>query len=157
MLTEKPYPIRAMIVMGSNPLSSQADTRKVYRALKSLDLLVVLELVNTPTTMLADYVLPIAGALESPVLQTNAGISNIAYGGEAAIPPMYERHYDFDFWRGLAIRLGQEADWRGKHSTRAWTPPLNPWVSIGQNSAKAAYITVHRLIESMHKIIHRLE
>jgi thiosulfate reductase / polysulfide reductase chain A len=111
MTTGKPYPIRAMVVMGSNPLSSQADTRLVYQALKSLDLLVVLELVNTPTTMLADYILPIAGPLEKPVLQTNAGVSNIAYGGEAAIPPMYERHYDFDFWRGLGLLLGQENDW----------------------------------------------
>ncbi|MBN1538343.1 MAG: molybdopterin-dependent oxidoreductase [Anaerolineales bacterium] len=111
MTTGMPYPIRAMIVMGSNPLSSQADTHLIYEALKSLDLLVVLELVNTPTTMLADYVLPIAGVLERPVLQTNAGIANIAYGGNAAISPMYERHYDFDFWRGLGVRLGQKDDW----------------------------------------------
>ncbi len=111
MTTGSPYPIRAMIVMGSNPLSSQADTRLVYQALKSLDMLVVLELVNTPTTMLADYVLPIAGALERPMLQTNAGVANIAYGGEAAIPPLYERRYDFDFWRGLGMRLGQAKDW----------------------------------------------
>ena len=33
----------------------------------------------------ADYVLPMAGTLEQPVLQTNAGVANIAYGGAAAL------------------------------------------------------------------------
>jgi anaerobic selenocysteine-containing dehydrogenase len=111
MLTGEPYPIRAMVVMGSNPLSSQADTRSVYQALKSLDLLVALELTRTPTSMLADYVLPIAGGLERSVFQTNAGTANIAYGGKAAVPPYYERRTDFDFWRGLGLRMGQSEYW----------------------------------------------
>ncbi len=64
MLNDDPYPVRAMIVMGSNPLSAHADTKRIYRALKSLDLLVALELTQTPVTCLADYVLPIAGGLE---------------------------------------------------------------------------------------------
>ena len=55
MLEGKPYPVRAMIVLASNPLLSQADSRLVYRALKSLDLLVVIDLFRTPTAMLADY------------------------------------------------------------------------------------------------------
>jgi len=111
MLTGKPYPIRAMIVMGSNPLSSHADTQLVYRALKNLDFLVALELTRTPTSMLADYVLPIAGSLERSVFQTNAGTANIAYGGKGAVAPYYERRPDFDFWHGLGIRLGQEEYW----------------------------------------------
>ena len=100
-----------MIVMGSNPLSSHADTQLIYQALKSLDLLVTLELTQTPTSMLADYVLPIAGGIERSVFQTNAGTANIAYGGMGAVPPYYERRPDFDFWRGLGIRMGQEKYW----------------------------------------------
>ncbi len=111
ILNGEPYPIRAMVVLGSNPLSSQADTQLVYRALKSLDLLVALELTRTPTALLADYVMPIAGGLERPVLQTNAGTANIAYGGRAAVPPYYERRTDFDFWRGLGLRMGQAEYW----------------------------------------------
>ena len=111
MLYGYPYPIRAMVVMGSNPLLSQADTRLVYQALKSLDLLVSLELHLTPTAMLADYILPIAGGLERPVLQTNAGTANIAYGGPAAVVPLFERRTDFDFWRQLGVRMGQAEYW----------------------------------------------
>ena len=111
MLTGKPYPIRAMIVMASNPLLTQADSRLIYKALKSLDLLVVLEQFPTPTAMLADYVLPSAGVLERPLLETKAGTANIAYGGQAAVQPYYERRPDYDFWRGLGLRLGQEKYW----------------------------------------------
>ena len=114
MLEGKPYPVRAMIVLASNPLLSQADSRLVYRALKSLDLLVVIDLFRTPTAMLADYALPAAGSLERAVVQTNAGTANIAYGGDRAVHPMYERRVNFDFWRGLAVRMGQEKDWPWK-------------------------------------------
>jgi len=111
MLTGEPYPIRAMMVMGSNPLLTQADSKLVCDALKSLDLLVVLEYFKTPTAMLADYVMPSAGGMERPVVQTNAGVANLAYGGPAAVRPRYERHTDFDFWRTLGVRHGQAADW----------------------------------------------
>ena len=111
VLESKPYPVRVMIVLASNLLLSQADSKLVYRALKSLDLLVVFDLFQTPTAMLADYVLPAAGSLERPVLQTYGGTANIVYGGDKAIDPMYERRANFDFWRGLAVRMGQEKDW----------------------------------------------
>jgi len=111
MLTGEPYPVRALIVMGSNPLLTQADTRLIYRALKSLDLLVALEYFQTPTAMLADYILPTAGGQERPLFQTHAGIANIAYGGDAAVAPYYERRSDYFFWRELALRLGQAERW----------------------------------------------
>jgi thiosulfate reductase/polysulfide reductase chain A len=111
MLTGEPYPIRSMIVMASNPLLTQADTHLIYQALKNLDLLVVLELFQTPTAILADYVLPIAGVLERPLLQTNAGTTNLAYGGEQAVEPYYERRPDFYFWKELGLRLGQVDYW----------------------------------------------
>ena len=111
MLSGKPYPIRAMIVSGSNPLLSQADSRLIERALRSLDLSVSLELFHTPVTALSDFVLPMAGSLERPVLQTNAGVANLAYGGPAAIGPLFERRTDFAFWRDLGIRCGQNREW----------------------------------------------
>ncbi len=106
-----PYPIRAMIVSGSNPLICQADSRLIFDALNKLDLLVALELFQTPTSVLADYVLPMAGSLERPVLQTNAGVADIAYGGPRALAPLFERRCDFDFWRELGLRCGQETFW----------------------------------------------
>ncbi|KTE91505.1 dehydrogenase [Desulfitobacterium hafniense] len=126
MLTGEPYPIRSMIVMASNPLLTQADTQLVYRALKSLDLLVVLELFETPTSMLADYVLPSAGVLERPLLETKAGVANIAYGGDQAVGPYYERRPDYDFWRELGLRLGQEKAWPWETYREALEYSLSP-------------------------------
>lgn len=126
MLTGEPYPIRSMIVMASNPLLTQADTQLIYNALKSLDLLVVLELFETPTLMLADYVLPSAGVLERPLLETKAGVANIAYGGDQAVEPYYERRPDYYFWRELGLRLGQEKDWPWESYREALEYSLSP-------------------------------
>ena len=146
MLTGEPYPIRALIVMATNPLLTQADSRLVYEALKSLDLLVVLELFPTPTSMLADYVLPSAGALERPLLETKAGTANVAYGGAPAVRPYYERRPDYDFWRELGLRLGQEKDWPWESLPVALAASLAPtgWTwedfcQVGLYASQAEY------------------
>ena len=126
MLEGKPYPVRSLIVMASNPLLTQADTNLVYRALKSLDLLVVLELFKTPTAMLADYILPVAGIMERPLLETNAGTANIAYGGDQAVEPYYERRPDYYFWRQIGIRLGQTKEWPWETYSEALQASLKP-------------------------------
>ncbi|WP_321365324.1 molybdopterin-dependent oxidoreductase [uncultured Desulfuromusa sp.] len=126
MLESQPYPIRAMVVSGSNPLICQADSQLIGKALKSLDLLVALELFPNSVTALADYVLPMAGSLERPVLQTNAGVANIAYGGPEAIKPLHERRCDYDFWRELGLRCNQQEHWPWKDFTASLDDILAP-------------------------------
>jgi len=58
--TGDPYRIRALLIFGSNPLVTVANSREVYESLRKLDLLVVAELFMTPTAARADYVLPAA-------------------------------------------------------------------------------------------------
>ena len=58
MRTGDPYRIRALLIFGSNPMVTVANTREVYESLLKLDLLVVTDLFMTPTAALADYVLP---------------------------------------------------------------------------------------------------
>ncbi|MDR0501089.1 MAG: molybdopterin-dependent oxidoreductase [Coriobacteriales bacterium] len=106
-----PYRVSALICMGANPLVTYADISLVHKALHALDLLVVLEYYMTPTAQLADYVLPIAGALERPLFQAHGGVANFAYGGTAALAPYYERRTDYEFWRELGCRLGQTEHW----------------------------------------------
>ncbi len=111
VLEGDPYPIRALIIEATNPLITYADTPLVHKALHALDLVVALEYRLTPTAALADYVLPIAGAVERPVFQAHGGVANIVYGGPAAIEPYYERRTDYDVFRELGIRFGQEDHW----------------------------------------------
>lgn len=111
METGEPYPVRALIVEATNPILTYADTHRVCNALMNLDLIVVLDYYMTPTAALADYVLPSAAAMERPTFQAHGGVANMAYGGDAAVEPYYERKVDYDVFRELGIRLGQADSW----------------------------------------------
>ncbi|MCF8144979.1 MAG: molybdopterin-dependent oxidoreductase [Deltaproteobacteria bacterium] len=56
--------LRAMIISGSNPLRSYADTSAYNEAFKALDLLVTIEIALTETAAMSHYVLPAASAFE---------------------------------------------------------------------------------------------
>lgn len=118
MVSGEPYPIRALITLASNPMVTQPNTKLLYKALKSLDLYVVMDFWKTPCAELADYVLPPASWMERPILWDFVGYSNVMISGEAALPPSipgeYDHRTDFDFWRGLGIRLGQGEFWPWK-------------------------------------------
>ncbi|OQX17844.1 MAG: molybdopterin oxidoreductase [Desulfobulbaceae bacterium A2] len=60
MTMGEPYRVRGLLVFGSNPLTTLAESKKVHAALQQLELLVVTDLFMTPTAELADYVLPAA-------------------------------------------------------------------------------------------------
>ena len=111
MVTGEPYPVRALIVEAANPLVTYANSKLVHEAIGHLDLLVVLEYYLTPTAQMADYVLPVAAAFERPVFQMQGGVANVAYGGPAAVKPYHERRCDYEFFRELGLRLGQEDAW----------------------------------------------
>ncbi|MFC1958871.1 molybdopterin-dependent oxidoreductase [Chloroflexota bacterium] len=64
IFTGKPYPIKAMLLHGTNPVITRANANEVYRALSQVDFLVVSDFFLTPTVELADIVLPAATWLE---------------------------------------------------------------------------------------------
>lgn len=111
ILTGQPYPVKALLTLSSNPMVTVPNTKLVYQALKAVDLYVVTDFFMTPSAQLADYVLPATTYLERPWLWTYSGI----VGSERALPKAvegrYDRRDDYDVWRGLALQLGQEADW----------------------------------------------
>jgi anaerobic selenocysteine-containing dehydrogenase len=80
----------------------------------------------TPTAMLSDYVLPAASWLERPVATSSFGTSNFIILSERPIQPLYERRTDFEFWRELGIRLGQEEYWPWKTLEEAYEYRLKP-------------------------------
>lgn len=64
VLSEQPYPIRALFIMGSNPLVTQSNALKVEQGLRKINFVVVSEMFMTPTAQLADIVLPASSWLE---------------------------------------------------------------------------------------------
>lgn len=132
IITGKPYPIKALISMASNPIVAQANTKLVYEALKSpnLELFVVVDHFMTPSAELADYVLPAACWLERPQISTFMGYGNYIAAGEAALPTSmpgeYDYRTDYEFWQGLGTRLGQEEYWPWKTLEEAYDYRLKP-------------------------------
>ncbi len=65
MISGEPYRVRALWIIGSNPLLTATQGLKIERALKEyLEFTVVSDLFMTPTAQLADLVLPAATWLE---------------------------------------------------------------------------------------------
>ncbi|MEU6346784.1 molybdopterin oxidoreductase family protein [Streptomyces sp. NPDC046977] len=99
-----PDGVRALLVMGSNPVVSAPRAAQVTRRLRSLDLLVVSDLVLSETAQLADVVLPSAQWAEETGTMTNLE-GRVILRQKAVEPPAGVRT---DLWvlRELAARLG---------------------------------------------------
>ncbi len=65
VLSGKPYPIKALFIMGSNMLVVRSDSLRLAQALEKIDFIAAVDLFMTPTTQMADIVLPAASWLET--------------------------------------------------------------------------------------------
>ena len=63
--------VKAMVILGENPVVSDADSLHVEKALKAVDFLLVIDIFPTPTTELADVVLPGTSFAEKEGTYTN--------------------------------------------------------------------------------------
>ncbi|GAG52324.1 unnamed protein product, partial [marine sediment metagenome] len=74
IMSDEPYPIRALFVMGSNTLLNQTDPIRTAQAFKKVEFTAVAELFMTPTAQLADILLPASSWLENDeVADTHMG------------------------------------------------------------------------------------
>ena len=109
VLSEKPYPIKALIVTGGNPALTLPDSNKVAEALQKLDLLVVISPFMTETAEMAHIVLPACTFLEKMglgmVYGINAGLPYVLLRKQVVEPPG-EAWADWKFWTELARRMG---------------------------------------------------
>lgn len=65
IISGKPYRMRVLWIMGSNPMLTATHAMEVRKALGLLEFLVVSDLFMTPTAQMADLVLPAASWLET--------------------------------------------------------------------------------------------
>ncbi|WP_204117345.1 molybdopterin-dependent oxidoreductase [Paraburkholderia sp. C35] len=108
-----PYPVKAFVTLGNNTLMSFANMQLIERALLNQDLVVAVEHFRTPTAQLADYILPGDAWLERNALADGFGWTAIYRPSQKVVEPPGECRGVYDFWRGLAIRmgLGQHFPW----------------------------------------------
>jgi anaerobic selenocysteine-containing dehydrogenase len=118
ILDEKPYPVKAFVAFGCNPVMSNADAGRARAALTKLEFGVGIDLFMTPTTELCDYVLPATSFLEMANLTTAfeyrpSGKTHLQYRA-AVVPPLHERRSDTWIVFELARRMGMaEHFWNG--------------------------------------------
>ncbi|GAA3365382.1 hypothetical protein GCM10017744_067890 [Streptomyces antimycoticus] len=98
--------VRALLLMGSNPLVSAPRAAHVESRLRSLDFLAVADVVLSETAALADVVLPVAQWAEETGTMTN--LEGRVILRRAALTPPPGVRTDLSVLSGLAARLGWE-------------------------------------------------
>ncbi|MFF9175783.1 molybdopterin oxidoreductase family protein [Streptomyces sp. NPDC014793] len=98
--------IRALLLMGSNPVVSAPRAAHVEERLRSLDFLAVCDVVLSETAELADVVLPVTQWAEETGTTTSLE-GRVLLRRRAVAPPAGVRS-DLDVLHGLAARLGVE-------------------------------------------------
>jgi anaerobic selenocysteine-containing dehydrogenase len=104
MLGQGEYPLKGLVITAANPVVTHPDTRKVERAFRRLDLLVVNDFFMTRTARLAHYVLPAETFLERSEIHCNTKYHRVYLTRKVAEIPGIQNEYRL--WRDLAFRLG---------------------------------------------------
>jgi anaerobic selenocysteine-containing dehydrogenase len=116
ILTPGEGQVRALIVVGGNPVLAWPDQPKTLRALAKLDLLVVLDVRETPTTSRADYVIASTHFMERAELSLLGDFfyeAPFAQFTERISEPEGDLTEDKTFFVELARRMGTQLELPG--------------------------------------------
>lgn len=102
ILSQEPYAIKAFLEFHGNAMM-WPNSNRFFRALKKLDLHVVVNLFMTPSARLADVVLPATTFLER--VGANSGTDSYAFLPQPAVEPMFECWSDYEIIFELAKRM----------------------------------------------------
>jgi predicted molibdopterin-dependent oxidoreductase YjgC len=109
--------LKALYVIGENPVQSEADQKRATHLLESLDCLVVQDLFLTGTAQIADVVLPAAAAAfesEGTVTSSERRVQRM----RRTIAPAGNSRDDLTIIFDLARRMGR--DWGSPDPERVW-------------------------------------
>jgi thiosulfate reductase/polysulfide reductase chain A len=107
ILTEKPYPVKALIINRFDALKSIPDTNRTKRAFDNLDLIVAIDVNFSDSAWYADVVLPESTYFErTDCIQQANGLKPQMFLRAQAIPPMFDTRESAMIIKELAERLG---------------------------------------------------
>jgi anaerobic selenocysteine-containing dehydrogenase len=101
--------VRALLVVGGNPLTALPDAARTTRALRSLDVLVVVDVIETDTTPLATHLWPAAGQLERADVPWLLDAYQLAVASQftpAVVAPAHDRRAVWRMFAELGASLG---------------------------------------------------
>jgi formate dehydrogenase len=105
-------PLRALVVLAGNPLLSVGGGERLAGALRSLDLLVSVDLYRNATGELADFVLPATDQFEREDLNTFVqGIQGVPFAQwtPRVVEPDAEQRQEWQIFGGLLEAMGRRA------------------------------------------------
>ena len=108
ILTEKPYPIKGLYLQGTNALLANASSQKVREALQKLEFIAAVDFFHTPTTQMADILLPSATWLERDFVISAVQVSPDCVHLQQKAVQIGECRSDATILNQLAHRLGLE-------------------------------------------------
>lgn len=108
---------KALYVIGENPAQSEADQERTVRLLKSLDILVVQDILLTATAEMADVVLPAASGWNESEGTVTSSERRVQRVRRAMDPPPGTKD-DLEILCELARRLGK--DWGNPSAEELW-------------------------------------
>jgi anaerobic selenocysteine-containing dehydrogenase len=121
MLGSGEYPLRGIIMTAANPVINNPNSKKVAKALSTLDLLVVNDLFLTQTAKLAHYIFPAATFLERSELHFYPKYQSVALTTKVA--KVSGVHDEYSLWHDLAHRLGfgqEYFPWQNEEQVNRW-------------------------------------
>ena len=111
--------LRALYIIGENPVQSEPDSARMAKRLGGLDHLVVQDIFLTKTARQAHVVLPAAASwceTDGTVVNSERRVQRVR---KALQPPPGARN-DIDIMAGIALRLGHDLGYRGEDAERIW-------------------------------------
>jgi formate dehydrogenase alpha subunit len=116
--------IKAMFILGENPMVSDADTHHVEKALNALDFLVVQDIFMSETALLADVVLPGVSFAEKDGTFTNT--ERKVKRVRRAIEPIGESRDDWKVICEISSRMGYEMSYKNPSQILQEVAQLTP-------------------------------
>lgn len=87
ILDGKPYPVKAVGLFASNPMCAYPDSGRVRQALSNVDFMFAIDYFHTPTTALADIILPPAHWTERDDVEDALMMNHVFCQRKAVDPP----------------------------------------------------------------------
>jgi predicted molibdopterin-dependent oxidoreductase YjgC len=116
--------LKALYILGENPLRALPQSERVQKALQNLDFLVVQDIVNSDTAQIADAVLPGAAISEKQGSVTN--LEGRVQPFDPVVRPPGKARADWEILDLLAARLGEATPYESLENIRKEIRQLVP-------------------------------
>lgn len=107
----KPYPVRAVGLFANNSVCAYPNSLRVRNALRSLDFLLSVDYFHTPTTALADVILPPAHWAERDDVE-DLLMKNHVIAQPKAVEPVGDCRDEKQMLIDLAVKMGMDDYWK---------------------------------------------